>query len=111
MKKLGIDIQGFLAVAIIAVIFSIVGMLLYKPPTLDDKTSAVLTTIIGVLIGAMKDVFSYYFGSSKGSAAKDDALLTGALASTLSPAEPPSAPKPPPVTPVTPAAPSFPPKT
>lgn len=76
------DTQGFLAVAIILLISVIVLILLLHPPQMDDGTRGVLMTVIGVLIASLKDVYAFFFGSSKGSAAKDDtiAAITGAPA-------------------------------
>lgn len=66
------DTQGFLAVAIITLIALIVTILLTAPPAIDERTSGVLMTIVGVLIACLKDVYSFFFGSSKGSQAKDE---------------------------------------
>lgn len=66
------DTQGFLAVAIIFLIASIVLILLTAPPVIDERTSGVLMTIVGVLIACLKDVYSFFFGSSKGSDNKTD---------------------------------------
>lgn len=68
------DTQGALAIAIIGLVGLIVLLLLLHPITLDDKTTSVLTVVIGVLVSSLKDVYSYYFGSSKGSTAKDDTI-------------------------------------
>lgn len=66
------DTQGFLAISIIALIALIVVILLTRPPAIDERTSGVLMTIVGVLIACLKDVYSFFFGSSKGSQAKDE---------------------------------------
>lgn len=66
------DTQGFLAVAIIALIAVVVLILLTRPPAIDERTSGVLMTIVGVLIACLKDVYSFFFGSSKGSQSKDE---------------------------------------
>lgn len=73
------DTQGFLAVAIIGVVSLIVLILLLHPTTMDERTSGVLMTVVGVLIACLKDVYSFFFGSSKGSEKKDDAMIAGAL--------------------------------
>lgn len=74
------DTQGFLAIAIILLIAVIVVLLMVKPITLDDKVSGMLTMLIGVLVACLKDVYAFFFGSSKGSEKKDDALISGAVA-------------------------------
>jgi hypothetical protein len=76
------DTPGFLAIAILGLVALIVIILLTHPPEIDERTSGVLMTIIGVIIACMKDVFSYFFGSSKGSEKKDDAMISKALEST-----------------------------
>lgn len=73
------DTQGFLAVAIIALIATIALILLTHPPQIDERTSGVLMTLIGVLVACLKDVYSFFFGSSKGSEKKDDAMIAGTL--------------------------------
>lgn len=77
------DTQGFLAIAIILLISIIVLVLLLKAPVIDERTSGVLMTIVGVLIACLKDVYSYFFGSSKGSEKKDDAMIKSALATPV----------------------------
>lgn len=66
------DTQGFLSVAIIALIAIVVLILLTRPPAIDERTSGVLMTIVGVLIACLKDVYSFFFGSSKGSDSKTE---------------------------------------
>lgn len=70
------DTQGFLALAIIILVAIIVLILLMHPPAIDERTSGVLMTIVGVLIACMKDVYAFFFGSSKGSKDKDSTLAT-----------------------------------
>lgn len=72
------DTQGFLAIAIITLIAAIVLLLLTKPLTIDERTSGVLMIVIGVLTACLKDVYAFFFGSSKGSKEKDDALINKA---------------------------------
>lgn len=69
------DTQGFLAIAIMWLMAVIVLILLISPPQIDERTSGVLMTIVGVLIACMKDVYAFFFGSSKGSKDKDDAMV------------------------------------
>ncbi len=74
------DTQGFLAIAILVLVGAIVFILLLHQSSMDDKTSAVLTTVIGMLIANLKDVYSFFFGSSKGSSDKDQTLTKIAVA-------------------------------
>jgi hypothetical protein len=73
------DTQGFLATAIILLIAVVVLILILHPPVIDERTSGVLMTIVGVLIACLKDVYSFFFGSSKGSEKKDDALISASI--------------------------------
>ena len=73
------DTQGFLAIAIITLMALIVLILLTSPPAIDERTSGVLMTIVGVLIACLKDVYSFFFGSSSGSQKKDDAMIAGTI--------------------------------
>jgi len=68
------DTQGFLAVAIITIMSAIVLILLLHAVQMTDTVQGVLMTIIGVLAGTLKEVYSYYFSSSSGSKAKDETL-------------------------------------
>lgn len=68
------DTQGFLSVAIILLISVIVLILLLRPIQMDESVRGVLMTVIGVLVAALKDVYSFFFGSSKGSSAKDETI-------------------------------------
>lgn len=79
------DTQGFLAVAIILIIATVTLILLTSPPLIDERTSGVLMTVVGVLIACLKDVYSFFFGSSRGSEKKDDAMIAGNLAPTPTP--------------------------
>lgn len=82
------DTQGFLAIAIILLIACIVLMLLMKPISIDERTAGVLMVVIGVLTGCLKDVYSFFFGSSKGSKEKDDVLITKAISAPPAPISP-----------------------
>ncbi len=87
------DTQGFLAIAIIVLIGTIVLLLIMRPIVIDERTSGVLMTVIGVLTACLKDVYSFFFGSSKGSDKKDDALIK-TVADTTSNSPPPAPPAP-----------------
>ena len=76
------DTQGFLAIAIIAVVAGLAFILLLGTVKFDDKVAGAFMTLLGVLMGSLKDVYSFYFGSSRSSDKKDDALITQAAAAT-----------------------------
>lgn len=79
------DTQGFLAVAILTLVGAVTFILLLHNSTMDDKTASALTLVLGILLAALKDVYSFFFGSSKGSEKKDDALISGSISPTSTP--------------------------
>lgn len=70
------DTQGFLAIAIITVMAAVIFVMLFHPTTMDDRSQGVLMTILGVLVGALKDVYGFYFNSTSASRAKDETIKT-----------------------------------
>src|SRR4051812_18694529 len=84
------DTQGFLAIAIIAVVAALAFILIGSTIKFDDKVAGAFMTLLGVLTACLKDVYSFFFGSSKGSDKKDDALISGQV--TPLPPTPPAAP-------------------
>lgn len=83
------DTKGFLAIIIVAIFAACVFILMFKQGPADTTIFAVLTTLLGVLAGVIKDVYGYHFGSSASSSSKDD---------TISKMLPPAAPAAPVVT-------------
>ncbi len=79
------DTQGFLATAIIVLIAAIVMLLLLRPIQLDAQVAGMLMALIGLLSGCLKDVYSFFFGSSTGSKDKDQALITKVIAPPTAP--------------------------
>lgn len=79
------DTQGFLAVAIISVVSGIVFLLLLHPIQMTDTVQGVLMTLIGLLGGTLKEVYSFYFSSSSSSKTKDDTINTMATVSAEAP--------------------------
>jgi len=73
------DTQGFLAIAIITVMAGIIFVMLFHTTTMDDRTQGVLMTVIGVLVGALKDVYGFYFNSSSQSRVKDETIKSLAV--------------------------------
>ena len=74
-----IGIQNALASGLMLIISVMVLMLFYRetPPTNKELVSLAL----GVLLGSMKDVFYYYFGSTRSSDRKDE-IVRSALNQT-----------------------------
>lgn len=85
------DTQGFLAIGILLLIFMLVLVLIYGPSgALKPEVLAVLTTLVGVLVGSLNTVYNYFFPGSKDLSGNSDAIKKIALAP-----EPPRAPAPP----------------
>ena len=81
------DTQGFLAIAIVAILFVVILVLLLKDYTnLNEKVYGALLTLLGVVAACFKDVYSFFFGSSRGSEKKDDVISN--IATSPSPTSP-----------------------
>ena len=88
------DTQGFLAIAIIGVIAALAFILVGSTIKFDDKVAGAFMTLLGVLTACLKDVYSFFFGSSKGSDKKDETqnAIVEKLTSSAPPATGPVAP-------------------
>ena|SRR5258708_2100448 len=73
--KLAKNVSPILALGGALLTFGLFGWLMFGPwkPEDHDKKEVVLY-VLGVLSGILTQVFSYYFGSSQGSAAKTDLI-------------------------------------
>jgi hypothetical protein len=83
------DTQGFLAVAIIVIVALLAWLLLTRELKFDDKVAGAFMTLLGVLTACLKDVYSFFFGSSRGSDKKDDVISAIAAAPPPAPTVPP----------------------
>lgn len=63
-----------LALGLLSVTFILFGIVLFDANPVDPSRKDILIYILGVLSAVATQVVSYYFGSSAGSKAKDDAL-------------------------------------
>lgn len=79
------DTQGFLAIAIITVMAAVIFIMLFHTIQMDDRTQGVLMVILGVLTGALKDVYAFYFNSTSTSKQKDETIKT--MAAVVAPVE------------------------
>lgn len=68
------DRKGFLALAAITLFGTVIMALMFKAGPADTTIFAVLTTLLGVLAGVIKDVYGYDFGSSASGATKDETI-------------------------------------
>lgn len=66
------NITGFLAVAVLGLSFVLFYMVIYTSIPADKKD--IVIYILGVLSGAVTQILSYFYGSSKSSANKDSTL-------------------------------------
>lgn len=71
-KQLAFILTGMLA-GVIATMF----IMAFVGTTVSESILSTLTLLLGVLIGDHKQVISYYFGSSRGSADKTELLAKG----------------------------------
>lgn len=83
MKTQEVQIQNILAAALMLIISVMVLMLFYRetPPTNKELVSLAL----GVLLGSLKDVFNYYFGSTRSSDRKDEMVRSALSQSSNAP--------------------------
>lgn len=83
MRQQEIQIQNILALVLMLIISVTVLMLFYRetPPTNKELVSLVL----GVLLGSMKDVFNYFFGSTRSSDRKDEIVRSALNQTTPTP--------------------------
>jgi len=63
-----------LALGLLSVTFILFGVVLFDQAPVDPSRKDILIYILGVLSAVATQVVSYYFGSSAGSKAKDDAI-------------------------------------
>ena len=85
--------------AIVSVLGGLVLLYLFATVKVDSANEKIVLIIIGILSGVLTQVTSYYFGSSSGSAKKDDtmgkALLNGSKPTPEHPTPQPLAAPPP----------------
>lgn len=79
------DTKGLLAIVVVGLFGTTIFILMFKQGPADTTIFAVLTTLLGVLAGVIKDVYGYHFGSSASSSSKDDTI-----SKMLPPAPPPT---------------------
>jgi hypothetical protein len=76
------DTQKLLAFILVVAFIVIVLIWMFRPPSGDAGSIAVLNTLVGTLGGFTAAVVTFYFGSSKGSKDKDDTMANMALHTT-----------------------------
>lgn len=76
------DTQRILAFVVVASLVTVTFVWMFRPPSGEAGSIAVLNTLIGALIGMSGLVTNYYFSSSKGSQAKDETIQNMAASVT-----------------------------
>ena len=72
--KLNKNIAAYLAIGTVGLTLILFYILVFKPGTIPDSTRDIIMYILGVLSATLTQIYSYYFGSSSGSAAKDKTI-------------------------------------
>lgn len=69
--KLSKNVNAYLALGTVVLIFILFYILVFKPKSVSEGSKDVVLYILGALSAILTQIYSYYFGSSSGSAAKD----------------------------------------
>lgn len=72
--KLAKNISSYLAIAATVLCFALFYIMIFYPKELKPEMEHIVIYILGVLSALLTQVYSYYFGSSSGSAAKSVTL-------------------------------------
>lgn len=63
---------SILSLVVVLLTFAVFGVLMFAE--INDKNKDVIVYVLGALNSAMTIILGYHFGSSKGSASKDDTI-------------------------------------
>jgi predicted type IV restriction endonuclease len=69
--KLSKNVTPYLALGTVLLAFVLFYIMIFKPDAISEKSKEIVLYILGILSAILVQVYSYYFGSSSGSAAKD----------------------------------------
>lgn len=72
--KLAKNISPYLALGTAVITLTLFFILVFSPEVIDPNSKEVLMYILGVLSAILTQIYSYYFGSSAGSAEKSKTL-------------------------------------
>ena len=72
--KLNKNLMPFMALGTIVIILALFYVLIFSPAVIKSESKDVIMYILGVLSAVLTQIYSYYFGSSAGSAAKSITL-------------------------------------
>jgi citrate synthase len=72
--KLSKNISPILALGTVVITLALFYVLVFSPKTVEGDSKDIVMYILGVLSAILTQIYSYYFGSSAGSAAKSKTL-------------------------------------
>lgn len=72
--KLNKNLMPFLALGTIFLILSLMFVLVFTPSVIKPESKDVVIYILGILSAVLGQIYSYYFGSSVGSSAKNTTI-------------------------------------
>jgi len=72
--KLNKNLMPFLALGTIILVFSLFYILIFKPSVIKGEGKEIVMYLLGILSAVLTQIYSYYFGSSQGSADKQRQL-------------------------------------
>lgn len=72
--KLGKNVASFLALGTVVLTLGLFYILIFSPQLIGGDKKDIILYILGVLSATLTQIYSYYFGSSAGSAAKSRTL-------------------------------------
>lgn len=74
--KLNKNLMPYLAIGTIGLVFSIFYIMIFKPSIIAGEGKELAMYLLGILSAVMTQIYSYYFGSSAGSADKAKTINT-----------------------------------
>ena len=72
--KLGKNVASFLALGTVVLTLGLFYILIFSPQLIGGDKKDIILYILGVLSATLTQIYSYYFGSSAGSAAKSQTI-------------------------------------
>jgi hypothetical protein len=72
--KLNRNLMPFMALGTIIIVLALFYVLIFSPSVIKSESKDVIMYILGVLSALLTQIYSYYFGSSQGSADKSRTL-------------------------------------
>ena len=72
--KLSKNVSPMLALGTVVIVLGLFYVLIFSPSTVQGDSKDIVMYILGVLSAVLTQIYSYYFGSSAGSAAKSQTI-------------------------------------